>query len=65
MMELIVMAWLNYNAMFYETLICFLLNETKRLFLNHCSWLLDDVECEIFNLFVTQISGNHFAISFQ
>ena len=53
-------AWLNYNAMFYQTFICFCLNEA-----NHDSWLLNDVECETFNLFVTQISRNLIVISFQ
>ena len=37
-------AWLNYNVMFYQTFICFCLNEAKRLCLNYCSWLLDDAE---------------------
>ena len=32
------------RAMFYQTFICFCLSEAKRLCLNHCSWLLDDVE---------------------
>ena len=57
-------AWLNYNAMFYQTFICFCLSEAKRLCLNQCSWLLDDVEFETFNLFVTQINRNLFVISF-
>ena len=32
-----VVSGLNYNAMFYQTFICFCLNEAKRLCLNHCS----------------------------
>ena len=51
-----VRAWLNCNVY---------LHEAKRLCLNRCSWLLNDVECETFNLFVTQISRNFLVISFQ
>ena len=46
------MLWLNYNAVLHQTIICFCLNEAKRLCLNHCPRLLNDVECEAFNLFV-------------
>ena len=42
--KLDVRALLNYNAMFYQTFTSFCLNGAKRACLNHCSWLLDDVE---------------------
>ena len=46
-----VKAWLHYNAMFYQTFICFCLSEARRLCLNHCSWLLDDVKwCWMWNI---------------
>ena len=39
----------NDNAMSYQTFICFCLNEAKHCCsLIHCSWFLDDVECERF-----------------
>ena len=54
--------------MLRQTFICFYLNEAERLYFNHCSRLLDDVddvECETFNLFVMPISRNLFVVSFQ
>ena len=37
-------AWLNCNAMFYETFICFYDSEAKPLCFSLCSQMFDDVE---------------------
>ena len=37
-------AWLNYNAMFYKTFICFHVSEAKPLCFSLCSRMFDDVE---------------------
>ena len=37
-------AWLNDNAMFDETFICFNVSEAKPLYFSLCSQMLDDVE---------------------
>ena len=36
-------AWLNDNAMFYETFICFYVGEAKPLCFSLCSQMFDDV----------------------
>ena len=36
-------AWLNGNAMFYETFICFCVSEAKPLCFSLCSRMFDDV----------------------
>ena len=47
----IVRAWLNYNAMFYKTFICFFVSEAKPLCFSLCSQMFDDVErCCIYNI---------------
>ena len=44
-------AWLNDNAMFYETFICFYVSEGKPLCFSLCSEMFDDVErCRIYNI---------------
>ena len=58
-------AWLNGNAMFYETFICFRVSEAKPLCFSLCSQMFDDVEYTIFKMFVTQMSNYLFVISFQ
>ena len=42
--RMIVRAWLNGNAMFYETCICFYVSEAKLLCFSVCSQMFDDVE---------------------
>ena len=37
-------AWLNGNAMFYETFICFYVSEAKPFCFGLCSQMFDDVE---------------------
>ena len=37
-------ACLNYNAMFYETFICFYVSEAKPLCFSLCSQMFDDVK---------------------
>ena len=37
-------AWLNGNAMFYKTFICFYISESKPLCFSLCSQMFDDVE---------------------
>ena len=37
-------AWLNDNAMFYKTFICFYVSEAKPLCFSLCSQMFDDVE---------------------
>ena len=37
-------AWLNGNAMFYETFTCFYVSEAKPLCFSLCSQMFDDVE---------------------
>ena len=39
-----VWAWLNGNAMFYETFTCFYVSEAKLLCFSLCSQMFDDVE---------------------
>ena len=46
-----VRAWLNCNAMFYKTFICFYVSEAKPLCFSLCSQMFDDVErCRIYNI---------------
>ena len=46
-----VRAWLNGNAMFHETFICFYVSEAKPLRFSLCSQMFDDVEwCWIYNI---------------
>ena len=43
--------WLNCNAMFYETFICFYVNEAKPLCFSLCSQMFYDIErCWIYNI---------------
>ena len=39
-----VWAWLNSNAMFYETFTCFYVSEAKHLCFSLCLQMFDDVE---------------------
>ena len=66
--ETVFRAWLNYNAMFYKTFICFYVSETNlfvSVFVHKCLMMLNDVEYVTFKLFVTQMSNYLFVISFQ
>ena len=58
-------AWLNYNAMFYKTFMCFYVSEAKPLCFSLCSRMFDDVEYATFKMIVTQTSNYLFVISFQ
>ena len=60
-----VRAWLNGNAMFYETFICFSVSEAKPLCFGLCSHVFDDVEYTTFKMIVAQMSNCLFVISFQ
>ena len=60
--------WLNGNAMFYETFICFFVSEAKPLCFGLCSQMFDDVndaEYTTFKMFVTQMSNYLFVILFN
>ena len=57
--------WPNYNAMFYETFICFYVSEAKCLCFSLCLMMLNDVEHTTFKMFVTLMSNYIFVISFQ
>ena len=61
-------AWLNGNAMFYETFICFYVSEANlfvSVFVHKCFTMLNDVEYTTFKMFVTQMSNYLLVISFQ
>ena len=59
-------AWLNYNAMFYKTFICFYVSEAKPLFFSLCSQIFDDNEfIQTFKMFVTQMNNYLFVVSFE
>ena len=59
-------AWLNGNAMFYETFICFYVSEAKPLCFSLCSQMFDDVErCWIYNIQNVCHANYLFVISFQ
>ena len=58
-------AWLNYNAMFYKTFICFYRSVFISVFLHECLMMLNDVVYTAFKMFVTQMSNYLFVISFQ
>ena len=54
--------------MFYETFLCFYVNEAKLLCFNLCSQMfdgVDDVEYTTFKMFVTHMSNYLFVIPFQ
>ena len=61
--------WLNGNAVFYETFICFYisvkLNLFVSVFVHKCLMMLNDVEYTTFKMFVTQMSNYLFVTSFQ
>ena len=65
--------WLNSNAVFYETFICFYpvvsmsvkQNLFVSVFVHKCLMMLNDVEYTTFKMFVTQMSNYLFVISFQ
>ena len=61
-------AWVNGNAMFHDTFICYYVSEANlfvSVFVEKCLMMLKDVKCTAFKMFVTQMSNYFFVISFQ
>ena len=62
------MAWLNGNAMFFETFICFNISDAKSfvsVFVHKCLMILNNVEYTTFKMFVMEMINYLFVISFQ